>query len=340
MVRFKVVWNVRGNLLKDGTAPVHLRVYNGKYKYIHLKILLTKKRWKNLDIPTNLYINKMVTKAQEFYMACLTNNEHFTVETLTNNLFNLSNESLNDFCKWYIDKRGVTESTLHTDKALIRMLDEYGIVNMENIDYTFLKSFQSFLKNRGLKKNSIALFMGKLRTYVKEANRMDKCVDPFKMIHLEKEKIPARPLSEGEIEALPNSKHLIRFKFLCYTGLRYSDSHVKYNNTGILDIIPLKTIKYNTRVVLPLKKLFDGRPYDILKSVGEFKKYSLPAFSIAIKRESKQRLTSKQGRQSFASNMANRGNNQLLISKLLGHSSTQTTSIYQGLTTDAWDNLK
>jgi site-specific recombinase XerD len=145
---------------------------------------------------------------------------------------------------------------------------------------------------------------------------------------------------------IPQKNVLQGFLLSCFTGLRYSDlSRVSHDtiSQNILRVKPIKTIRYNKTVLIPLipfiykiiepegklcKNIIQNQPTNrTLKIIGEKLKLETP-------------LTTHVGRHSFGSLFIQNKGNVVVLQKIMGHSDIKETLGYVHLHESfLWDEM-
>ena len=126
------------------------------------------------------------------------------------------------------DKRESTKNNLLTTVNLL--CDFRQTVEFKDLTYTFLKEFESYLRQRGNSVNTIGKHMRQLRTLVNEAIRqeyMHPDAYPFRKYRIRQEKKRHEFLAPSELKRMETlvpenekQRHLQdAFLFCCYTFL-------------------------------------------------------------------------------------------------------------------------
>ncbi len=143
-----------------------------------------------------------------------------------------------------------------------------GIIDFKDLNYTFLKDFDVFLRNKGLQVNTIGKHMRVLRTLVNEAinqGYIPQDAYPFRKFKIKIEQTEHRFLLPNELEKMEslklpekknNSQHVLdAFLFCCYTGLRFSDfKQLSNRNLIIIDgnsWLILNSLKTGSKLQIP-----------------------------------------------------------------------------------------
>ena len=140
------------------------------------------------------------------------------------------------------------------------------MVDFDTIGKDFYIKFTDYLKEIGLKPNTIGAFIGKIKRLMNEANEdkltanQDYKKRDFKIIHVDVDTIY---LNENEIKALYEmniespSKRKARDIFVlnCYTGLRHSDWSKVSSECIHEGNLYIRTQKTDEPVIIPIKPL-------------------------------------------------------------------------------------
>ncbi len=236
-------------------------------------------------------------------------------------------------------------------------------VPIDFVDLKFIESFDAFLLDKNLSRNSINNnYHKKLKTTLNAAileNRIDK--NPYN--HFKLTQIPTLRgfLTEQELNQIQNadfssnrSLEKVRdlFVFSCYTGLRFSDAqnlttkdlqlsekgnyiYRTQNKTSEVVHIPLAPTaieiirKYdnNERMITGnlLPKRSNQKLNSYLKNVAELSGID-------------KKLTHHNARHTFATFLLNNGVQLEIVQKMLGHKNIRTTQIYAKITTTTISN--
>jgi len=258
---------------------------------------------------------------------------------------------------------GFSENTLKTFRCSLKHLRSYvrlkyrqSDIGIRNIDYTFIKGFDFYLRTKYKKCSPVSS-----DKYVKHLKKIvllsigHKWLreNPFLLYKFTAKPTPRTFLTYGEIVAIANKKFSIDrlkhvrdvFIFCCYTGLSYIDIRkLSQSEIGIGDDnkkwIFTKRHKTNLPVHLPILPI----PLAIIKKYRNHlyckeKATLLPIYTnqrmnsylkeIADVCKITKRLTFHMARHSFATTIA-LGNGVPIetVSKMLGHSSIKTTQHY------------
>ena len=366
-MKIKFIFNRKNKLNKHGLSSIEVRVYvKGDYaKFLSTGIDIAPNNWdestqsvKNHThaLEYNTILSKIREKAQSFYNQKYISQEKCSANEVVNFLKGGDSlDSFSDFIKKDLQTTDLAKGTVEKYNLLVKYLDEFRPnLTFSKVNYAFVKDFERFLlskkkSNGGLfSRNYVSSLLICLRKSINEAIREDKIKDnPFKKFRIKTTKKVPVYLTEEEIlkissfESLSDyeKRHRDAFVWGCYVGLRLGDLK-KANSEMVKDnwlrIQPKKTKNSSgVWVDLPLDKLFDGKPLEMIQDrVGVlWPKLDNTQMNKMIKNVCKEleidkHVSAHTARHSFAVNLLIRGNNLKLVSKLLGHSSIVTTEVY------------
>lgn len=256
------------------------------------------------------------------------------------------------FAKEYVKHSDRRQSTKDNLITTINVLQEFRPgLDFKDITYTFLKDFETYLREKGNGVNTVAKHLRQLRTLVNEAinqGYIHADAYPFRKFKIKQEKGRHEFLTPDELRKLENlevidkkMRHVLdAFLFCCYVGLRFSDfcqlapdNFIRVNGKRWLHF---KSIKTGIELRLPLHLLFEGKALDILDKyeIAEFanlgcnsdvNKYLAQIAEIA---RIKKRITYHTARHTCATLLIHQGVPITTVQKLLGHTSVKTTEIY------------
>lgn len=381
------VYNRKGKLRKDGTALVQLRVYvSGEYpKFFSTGYYLKKSQWDKKreavkshtdSVNMNLYLNSLKQKAGMYFRNIASNGDDASAHDIITYLRGDSDNTLSGFIqKEIVDRQDIEESTKATHLKVLHYLNVYrpGIM-IRQVNRPFIVRFEKWLlsleKKRGegkLSQNYVGLLITLLKSYIQIAVEYGLITDnPASGISIRKYKAQRIFLTKDELRLIEKfettesrEKIKIRFLFMCYTGLRYSDTcrlaakHIIKANRGLrLRLMLQKTRKHKTEIDIPLYSVFAGKPEEMIIPLLEgkqgedliFGEYSLGSFGNTIKEMAKatginKNISSKTGRHTCAMALLNDGVDLHAVSKILGHTDLKTTQVYADLLTKTVDKI-
>jgi integrase len=381
-VKYKVVFNRRKRLNKDGTAPVEISCYlkenpsNTKRYYHTTGIYILPKQWSKAHLEINKHhannellnerIKNIVWELEKFELS-KTKSEggYFQLD-----LFRQFKDdkkplfSLIDFINDDIENnKKVSAATIKQYKNLLNILQLFkpGDIKLKEVNLSFVNKFDQFLYSKNYAINTVWKFHKNLKRFLNLAIDMDqypKEMYPYDKFKLKKEQTERVFLTETELKEFESINidkdhplYLIKqvFLFECYTSIRYSDirglKRKDFDVNGEEFIIKLKALKTGKFDRIPLNKLFNGKPVDILKSFWRednkpfFGDYSLQHINRELKKLDKyhninKNITTHAGRHTFGTTLAKKVPLPIL-KKLMQHSNIDTTLIYTHITNEA-----
>ncbi len=369
---------------KDGTYGVYLYGnINGKLTWIstnvstHLKCWNEKTQeirsscpdWINLNKLINLYLSK----AKEYIFQCNLDGRKANKSTLKN-MLGTTEQHTNDYLPFvenYMETyaSNYAPMTLKGFRTHINKLKEYKPqIEFDDINPVFWAGYESFLKEKGNRLNTIhkqarllkqflnkAVEFGiikknlleKIKVKKEEGNRQYLTIDEINKLH--KLFNTSKNLTTGETRVLKY------FLFACYTALRYSDvKQLRYKHILDGEAINLIMDKTGKLVEIPLnnkaKSLLDLEK-ETVPNAPVFKVYTDQATNRNLKTIMKKAGINKQitfhcARHTWATITLELTQNIAVVSKILGHSSIKTTQIYAKVlekakkeAMDKWDNI-
>lgn len=293
MISIKTALNLNGKCNKQGERTIIVTIYENRVRtYLNTGLKVKEKDFKNGEVlPScpycesyNSILTDTMKKLWQIYDDKKRNEQFVTPAILkdaySNNL--VSTVSLKDWIDNCIFQSSRRISTKKSYTFLFKQIVEFS--NNEDIklqqvkDYYFVSSFISWMKDT--KKISKSTIIGReklLSCLLHEAvnHKLIKREDnPFNNIKIPEMQSRREYLDWKDIELLENliiedekmSKVRDAFLFCCYTGLRFGDFRSlrsEFIKKG--SILEVDQNKTGHLVQLPLKELFWGRPFEILK---------------------------------------------------------------------------
>lgn len=330
-----------------GLFPLRIRVtIKGKVYYHKTGIMLLKSQWKNDRVINNgskdlynLSISQQMAKIEHGYIE----------QSLTGNSEPVIKQIPKDFYGWMqgkINNGNFAAGTVrHKEAYLNKMRTFKQSLNFSQVNAGLLTDFENYCRKLGNKENTVWSSIKFLKTFIHLAQAdgllKDDCIKGYKGVKYEN---PQRQyLTGAEIakiekfataEDIPDTYRNAANWFLlsCYSGLRYSDAFDFTEDKIINGKITIRTNKTGSDVsiiVHPKLKEVIKRLKNALTSNQDYNR-NLKAVGMACKINKP--LTSHLGRHSFSVNFLENGGSMEVLSKLLGHSTLKTTSIYGKLT--------
>lgn len=371
-IRYRLVYNRQKQLNKQGTALVQVEAYLNQRKiYLKTNVYLKPECWSRdgaqvINHPQSNELNAMlyehILELQAIELGYWKRGIEVTLSTLKEavkqgirpavSFFKFAKQTVEDSDR----KQGTKENML----ATISTLKEFrNVVDFTDINYTFLKDFDIFLRSKGLQTNTVGKHMRILRTLVNEAINEGYILQeayPFRKFKIKKEKkehifLMPDDLKKLETLKLPNQKNnyqhvLDAFLFCCYCGLRFSDfKQLNCNNLVTIDgkeWLILNSIKTGVKLNIPLYLLFNGKALKIMKKYDSIEQLAGLGCNSDTNRilqklgkmaNIEKKFTYHTSRHTCATLLVHDGVPITTVQKLLGHTSVKTTQIY----TEAFD---
>lgn len=369
-IRYRLVFNRKGKLNRQGMGLVQAEaLLNGRKAYFSTKVYLKPEHWSRegaqvVNHPQAYDLNAMLA---EFIMHLQGVEIGYWKRGMQCTLLKLKDAVKKGisptmpflkFAEKVIMNSDRKPGTQENMMSTVKSLKEYRKgMEFKDIDYTFLKDYELYLKEKGLHVNTIAKHFRQLRTLVNEAineGYMSQEDYPFRQFKIKKEKKEHNFLRKEELRKLEKMKvdgtkrHVLdAFLFCCYTGLRYSDfkqlrkEHIV--KQGGRTWIVADSVKTGVRIKIPLSILFGGKGMEILESYGSIDKLTRLGRNSDMNRVLnkvweqsgiKKRFTFHTARHTCASILVNEGVSMASVQKLLGHTSVKTTQIYSEIIDD------
>lgn len=363
-IRYRLVYNRRNHLNKQGTALVQVEAsLNQRKVYFKTNVYLRPEHWDKqiaqvCNHPQANDLNSMLFEfilyLQGIELSLWKRGIQPTLALLRDAIKKNTpvNVTFPIFAKEYVKHSDRRQSTKDNLITTINVLQEFRPgLDFKDITYTFLKDFETYLREKGNGVNTVAKHLRQLRTLVNEAinqGYIHADAYPFRKFKIKQEKGRHEFLTPDELKKLENlevsdkkMRHVLdAFLFCCYVGLRFSDfcqltpaNFIKINGNRWLHF---KSIKTGIELRLPLHLLFEGKALTILDcyNIEEFailgcnsdvNKYLA---QIAEMARIKKHITYHTARHTCATLLIHQGVPITTVQKLLGHTSVKTTEIY------------
>lgn len=295
-ISYKVVFNRKNKLNKDGKALIQIECYlNGKRKYISTGIKIDPVYWNkshrivkknhSTSVELNRIISQQIRKIENLEFRIFEKNGDVSLSDI-DKIKNEGNQD-NDFLKFCFESlesnTAVERTTITQHRTMLNKLKTYREnITFRAIDYSLIKGFDDFLRNSGLHQNTIANQHKTFKTYINLAIKKGLfSADDYPYKNFKVKKVQAkRPfLTLAEVDAIKkikfteNTRHIERvrdmFVFSCYSGLRFSDvqkiknKHITIGDDGY--VIEMRQQKTKDYVKLPISLLFEGKAVEIVK---------------------------------------------------------------------------
>ena len=291
-IRYRLVYNRKNQLNKQGTALVQVEAsLNQRKIYFKTNIYLRPEHWDKqiaqvCNHPQANDLNSMlfefILHLQSIELSLWKRGIQPTLALLRDAIKNNTpvNVTFPIFAKEYVKHSDRRQSTKDNLITTINVLQEFRPgLDFKDITYTFLKDFETYLREKGNGVNTVAKHLRQLRTLVNEAinqGYIHADAYPFRKFKIKQEKGRHEFLTPDELRKLENLevednklRHVLdAFLFCCYVGLRFSDfcqltpaNFIRVNGQKWLHF---KSIKTGIELRLPLHLLFEGKALTIL----------------------------------------------------------------------------
>ena len=363
-IRYRLVYNRKKQLNKQGTALVQVEAsLNQRKIYFKTNVYLRPEYWnkQTAQVCNHTQANDLNAMLFEYILHLQAIELSFWKRGIQPTLALLRdaikkntpiNVTFTVFAKEYVkhsDRRKSTKDNLITT---INVLQEFRPgLDFKDITYSFLKDFETYLREKGNGVNTVAKHLRQLRTLVNEAinqGYIHADAYPFRKFKIKQEKGRHEFLTPDELRKLENLevedkrlRHVLdAFLFCCYVGLRFSDfcqlapeNFIRVNGKRWLHF---KSIKTGIELRLPLHLLFEGKALTILDryNIEEFASLGCNSdvnkylAQIAGMARIRKHITYHTARHTCATLLIHQGVPITTVQKLLGHTSVKTTEIY------------
>lgn len=363
-IRYRLVYNRKNQLNKQGTALVQVEASLDQRKaYFKTNIYLHPEHWDKqiAQVCNHPHANDLNSMLFEFILhlqgielSLWKRGIQPTLALLRDAIKKNTpvNVTFPIFAKEYVKHSDSRQSTKDNLITTINVLQEFRPgLDFKDITYSFLKDFETYLREKGNGVNTVAKHLRQLRTLVNEAinqGYIHADAYPFRKFKIKQERGRHEFLTPDELRKLENLevhdqklRHVLdAFLFCCYVGLRFSDfcqltpaNFIRVNGKRWLHF---KSIKTGIELRLPLHLLFEGKALTILDcyNIEEFailgcnsdvNKYLA---QIAEMARIKKHITYHTARHTCATLLIHQGVPITTVQKLLGHTSVKTTEIY------------
>lgn len=363
-IRYRLVYNRKNKLTRQGTALVQVEAYlDKKHIYISTGVYLRPEHWDTATGAVN-ELNPNHKNLNAFLFECIYNIEKVELELWKRGIppslylikqnvgaYCSCDTSFQAFAKEYIEKSDRRQTSKDNMQTTLKLLCEFRPdYDWDDLNYSFLKDFEIFLRERGDRVNTIAKHLRQLRTLVNEAIRQGYISQsPFAKYRIKQEDSIHTFLTLNEVHRLeklsPTDKQLQHtlhaYLFCCYTGLRYSDFVSMDENSMVLrkgkQWLVFRSRKTRKETVLPLYLLGDGNALEILSGYPDIRTFadigSNREVNIRLRKLSgmagiRKRMTFHSARHTCATSLVYQGVPITSVQKILGHRKISTTQVY------------
>ena len=366
-IRYRLVYNRQNTLNRQGTALVQVEAYlNQRKVYFKTNVYLKPECWSKdgaqvINHPQSQELNAML---YEHILELQAIELSYWKRGLESNLSTLKEAvrkgvkpvvSFLKFAQQVIVNSDRKPGTKDNMLGTVATLKEFrNVIEFTDINYTFLKEFDAFLRNKGLKVNTVGKHMRILRTLVNEAINEGYILQeayPFRKFKIKREKKEHNFLMPADLEKLENlklpdrknnSRHILdAFLFCCYCGLRFSDfKQLTCKNLVTVDgkeWLVLNSVKTGVKLNIPLYLLFNGKALGIMRKYDSIEQLAALGCNSDTNRTLQKlgrmahigkKFTYHTSRHTCATLLVHQGVPITTVQKLLGHTSVKTTEIY------------
>lgn len=352
---FRFVYNRRNNGTLSKKASVEIEItYNGKQKRIGTNVRLLvnqwdKKRMRVCDRTDAPSLNKQLETQMKGIMDAtndiMSGNEQFTFDLLEATLRRRLKETFIDFVEERISsRRDIKKSTLDHHKSWYNIFRQQGYIKYYS-DLTLynIKKYDSWLHQRGISQATIWSHHKRLKVYIHEAMAMGM-VNRNPYIGFRVSRGGTAEIKYLRVNEVKRIRSLVLepvfdnvrdlFIIQCYTGLSYADlmsvnwNDVQQHGDHYVLVDNRKKTKERYYIVLlqPVVDILVKHGYSLRRISNQ--KYNNYLKVVGALAGIKTRLTTHVGRHTFATMMLNEGVPIDIVAKMLGHSTSKTTSIY------------
>ena len=343
---------------KAGTHALRIRsTINRKVSYYPTGIMLKQIEWDCLNKKVILHsqrnllnseINRVMAALETDFVKQNLNGETAPV---------IIKEKSKDFYKYIQDKikanksKRSTSTTLHHLSYLNKLKEFKTTLLFAEINEKLLSNFEDHCRAKGNINNTVWSASKFFKTYIHAAMREGFLnYDPIKnfegtpYIEPGRMYLTAEEIERIEVVALdvdtyrPYRNAANWFLFSCYSGLRYQDVANFTKDSIVNDKLILKTSKTGETVTIALHPRLRAVIGRVETKLTTNQDYNRNLKAVAQLAKIKKPMTSHIGRHTMAVNWLDDGGSIETLSKILGHASLKTTSIYGKITNKRIDN--
>lgn len=350
----RLVFDRKKTATREKVALVQIEIlYERKRKYVSTGVKVYKDQWTDkshvVNRPDMMLLNKRLDEQKgridEYLNTIISDGERFDFDTFGRWLKG-DEERRRSFLEWMeerIDSRGdLREGTRRNQRKTVNALRDFGrIVDFSELTPANITKFDDYLHRRGIKQTSVWGYHKTLKTYVREALRLELIEkDPYANMKVERGKSEwGRYLTIEELDTMMDAKmptesiDKVRDLFVlqCLTGMAYADlmafdfsKVTKKGDTYVLHDERRKTGVGFTVVLLP-KAMEILRKYDYKLPNITNAQYNMRLKVVADACGIEKPISSHYGRRTCGMVLLNKGFPIEVVAKVLGHSNIQTT---------------
>ncbi|MBI9058369.1 MAG: site-specific integrase [Labilibaculum sp.] len=360
---YKIVYNRKGKLNKEGKALLQLQVYlRRKQRFFSTGIYLIPKQWDESkrqikNHPNQIRLNKqirdLISGLEDFEIKVSEEKKNFSFIHVGNYLSGDVDTEFIEFCKNELEEdKSKKYSTYRAIKSKLNTLEDFGeFQSFHDIEYANIEKLDNWLRRKGLSDATVFKYHSTLKQFINIAIRKDIFPlqnNPYLKFNPKVPKTAKRKfLDKAQIKRLKEKVFTttrlaeIRdvFLFSIYTGMAYADIAVLRAKDIYTDDNEDKWIwrereKTANEYKVPLlpQAIEILNRYDLGKRLLPVKtnqKTNEYLKEIAALCDIEENLTFHMARHTFATTITLSNNVPIeTVSKMLGHSDLKTTQIY------------
>ena len=369
-IKYRLVYNRRNTLNRQGTALVQIEASLGKDKaYFSTRIYLRPEDWDKRTSSVvnhphaadlNAWLYEQILHMEGLELAMWKKGIAPTLSQIKNAMkdHDVKDISFQSFSTNVIKNSNRKKSTQTNLLSTLSLMNEFRPgYTWDDLNYRFLKDWECWMRKSSYAVNTTAKHLRNLRTLINEAiaaGHLKLEANPFQQYSIKQEKTPHRFLKPEELNAIEKlsltgiSAHVRdAFLFCCYTGLRFSDFKRLTNEhlvkqEGKLWLI-IRTEKTGSLVQIPLYLIFKGKALKLLKRYPSLNSFAQIGDNCKVNQELKKlkeilkirtHITFHVARHTCATLLCHYGVPITTIQKILGHQNLTTTQVYSEVMPD------
>lgn len=369
-IKYRLVYNRRNTLNRQGTALVQIEASLGKDKaYFSTRIYLRPEDWDKRTSSVvnhphatdlNAWLYEQILNLEGLELAMWKKGILPTLSQIRNAMkdHEVKDISFQSFSTNVIKNSNRKKSTQINLLSTLSLMNEFRPgYTWDDLNYRFLKDWECWMRKSNYAVNTTAKHLRNLRTLINEAiaaGHLKLDNNPFNQYSIKQEKTPHRFLKPEELNALEKvsltgieARVRDAFLFCCYTGLRFSDFKRLANEhlvkqKGKLWLI-IQTEKTGSLVQIPLYLIFEGKALGILNrypsvenftQIGDNSRVNRRLMKLKEQLGIRTHITFHVARHTCATLLCHYGVPITTIQKILGHQNLTTTQIYSEVMAD------
>lgn len=297
-------------IIRTGTGLIQILVrFNSDVrKKISTKIYVSADQWDekkcvvknhNLAVSHNAEISDKLSGIKSFEARLQVDGKPFNREALDRFLSgDKSDELFNSFMLDQINAdRSMKSSTTRDQMQTYNLLNEYGPILFSAINYDFVSRLHNWMLNYPLSFSTCCKHHKNIKKYLTLAAKCDLFTGtPYKKFELKRPKTNRTYLTFDQVKVIRSKEYTSErikqaadlFVFACCTALRFCDLKAlqpPHCTNDVIKILPVKTTTSSGKtVILPLKLLFNGLPFEIWQQYnGNLPKFGNSEYNALLK---------------------------------------------------------